>query len=78
VSFFGDPELTMAKNKTSKKDHASSLSRSPLVGGDNKNTPAEPQISPEEGVSLIRAFVRIKQPALRAAVVSFVSQLGDL
>jgi hypothetical protein len=33
--------------------------------------------SPEEGTHLIRAFVRIKQPELRAAIIKLVTQIAD-
>jgi hypothetical protein len=34
--------------------------------------------SPEEGVHLIRAFVRIKQPELRAAIIKLTTQIADV
>lgn len=34
-------------------------------------------VSPEEGVRLIRAFIRIKQPELRAAIIKLVTQIAD-
>jgi hypothetical protein len=34
--------------------------------------------SPEEGVRLIRAFVGIKQPELRAAIIKIATQLATL
>jgi hypothetical protein len=34
--------------------------------------------SPEEGGSLIRAFIRIKQPELRAAIIKLVTQTADV
>jgi hypothetical protein len=33
--------------------------------------------SPEEGVHLIRAFIRIKQPELRAAIIKLATQFAD-
>ena len=36
-----------------------------------------PMVSPEEGVRLIRAFIRIKQPQLRAAIIKLVTQIAD-
>jgi hypothetical protein len=33
--------------------------------------------SPEEGAHLIRAFVRIKQPELRAAIIKIATQFAD-
>ena len=50
--------------------------------GDGSNTsfvdaPIERSASPEEGVLLIRAFIRIKQPELRAAIIELVTQIAD-
>jgi hypothetical protein len=33
--------------------------------------------SPEEGVHLIHAFIRIKQPELRASIIKLTTQLAD-
>ena len=41
-------------------------------------TPVEVSASPEEGVLLIRAFLRIKQPELRAAIIDLATRLADL
>jgi len=40
--------------------------------------PVESSASPEEGVLLIRAFLRIRQPELRAAIINLATQLADL
>jgi hypothetical protein len=40
--------------------------------------PVEISASPEEGVLLIRAFLRIKQPELRAAIIDLATRLADL
>jgi hypothetical protein len=32
---------------------------------------------PEEGVHLIHAFIRIKQPELRAAIIKLVTQMAN-
>jgi hypothetical protein len=37
----------------------------------------ETSASPEEGVRLIRAFIRIKQPELRAAIIKLATQIAD-
>ena len=42
------------------------------------HTPVEISASPEEGVVLIRAFLRIKQPELRAAIIDFATRMADL
>jgi len=33
--------------------------------------------SPEEGVRLIRAFIKIKQPAFRAALIDLATRMAD-
>ena len=40
--------------------------------------PVESSASPEEGVLLIRAFLRIRQPELRAAIIDLATRLADL
>jgi hypothetical protein len=42
------------------------------------DVPIEVCASPEEGVRLIRAFIRIKQPELRAAIVKLATQMADV
>jgi hypothetical protein len=42
------------------------------------NAPIENPASPEEGVRLIRAFIRIKQPELRAAIIKLATQMADV
>jgi hypothetical protein len=42
------------------------------------HAPIENSASPEEGVRLIRAFLRIKQPDLRAAIIKLVTQMADV
>jgi hypothetical protein len=42
------------------------------------DTPTETTASPEEGVRLIRAFIRINQPELRAAIINLVTQIADV
>jgi hypothetical protein len=34
--------------------------------------------SPEEGARLVRAFIRIKQPELRAAIIKLATQIADV
>jgi hypothetical protein len=41
------------------------------------DAPIEICPSPEEGVRLIRAFIRIKQPELRAAIIKLATQIAD-
>jgi hypothetical protein len=41
------------------------------------HAPVDSSASPEEGVHLIRAFIRIKQPELRAAIIKFTTQMAD-
>ena len=42
------------------------------------DAPIEISASPEEGVCLIRAFIRINQPELRAAIINLVTQIADV
>ena len=42
------------------------------------DAPIEISASPEEGVRLIRAFIRIKQPELRAAIIKLTTQMADV
>ena len=41
------------------------------------HAPVGVSASPEEGVRLIRAFIRIKQPELRAAIIKLTTQMAD-
>jgi hypothetical protein len=41
------------------------------------HAPVGVSASPEEGVRLIRAFIRIKQPELRAAIIELTTQMAD-
>ena len=41
-----------------------------------EGAPIEVYAPPEEGGRLIRAFIRIKQPELRAAIIKLVAQMG--
>jgi hypothetical protein len=50
--------------------------------GDRINTSVarelnEVSASPEEGVRLIHAFIRIKQPELRAAIIKLTTEIAD-
>jgi hypothetical protein len=40
--------------------------------------PSEISTSPEEGARLIRAFIRIKRPELRAAIIKLATQMADV
>ena len=40
--------------------------------------PTEIYASAEEGVRLIRAFIRVKQPELRAAIIKLAMQMADV
>jgi hypothetical protein len=40
--------------------------------------PMEIYASPEEGARLIRVFIRIKQPKLRAAIINLATQIADV
>jgi hypothetical protein len=57
-----------------------SLLPSKRGGRDNTKFVHEPikiGASPEEGVHLIRAFIRIRQPELRAAIIKLVTEMAD-
>jgi hypothetical protein len=72
-------EMEMQEKETKMKDFIDYLSESLLR---NKHgdvpTPVEISASPEEGVVLIRAFLRIKQPELRAAIIDLATRMADL
>jgi hypothetical protein len=40
--------------------------------------PTEIYASAEEGARLIRAFIRLKQPELRAAIINLATQMADV
>jgi hypothetical protein len=42
------------------------------------STPTQIDASPEEGARLIRAFIRIKQPELRAAIINVTTQMAEV
>jgi hypothetical protein len=75
----------MQEKKTITKDTLEYILDSILRGkhGDGSNTnlidaPTEITASPEEGVRLIHAFIRIKQPELRAAIIKLANQMADV
>ena len=75
----------MEEKETTKKDFIEYLLESILRSkhDDRSNTsfvhaPSEISASPEEGVRLIRAFIRIKQPELRAAIIKLATQMADM
>jgi hypothetical protein len=77
-------ELEMKENEIARKDSIEYLLDSLLLGKnvDCGNTrpvheSIETSASPEEGVLLIRAFIRIKQPELRAAIIKLATQIAD-
>jgi hypothetical protein len=87
VLYFGDPvgEMEMEEKETTTKDSIEHLLDGLLRNkhGDDGHigfvpAPIEISASPEEGVLLIRAFLRIKQPELRAAIIDVATRLADL
>jgi hypothetical protein len=87
VLYFGSPveEMQMEEKETAIKDSIDCLLEFLLRnkhgdGGYVGFVPAPIKISasPEEGVLLIRAFLRIKQPELRAAIIDLATRLADL
>jgi hypothetical protein len=77
--------MEMEEKETPTKDSIENLLEGLLRSkhGDGGNisvvhAPIEISASPEEGVRLIRAFLRIKQPDLRAAIIKLVTQMADV
>ena len=75
----------MEENETTTRDFIEYLLESllPSKHGDGSNTSFvdarnEISASPEEGVRLIRAFIRVRQPELRAAIIKLVTQIADV
>jgi hypothetical protein len=75
----------MQEKETTTKEPLEYMLDSILRGkhGDGSNTnlidaPTAITASPEEGVRLIHAFIRIKQPELRAAIVKLATQMADV
>ena len=73
----------MEEKETTTKDSTEYLLESILRRKHGRNTslidaPIEIPASPEEGVRLIRAFIRINQPELRAAIINLVTQIADV
>jgi hypothetical protein len=73
----------MEEKEATTQDSIESLLKSILRSKDGyRNTnfahqPIEISASPEEGVRLVRAFIRIKQPELRAAIITLATQIAD-
>ena len=71
----------MEEKETTAKDSIEYLLEVILWSKNGDNfvpTPIEISASPEEGVRLIRAFIRIKQPELRAAIIKLTTQMADV
>jgi hypothetical protein len=79
--YFGYPveEMEMEEKETTVKDFIEYLLEG-LVRNKHGDVPepVESSPSPEEGVLLIRAFLRIKQPELRAAIIDLATRMADL
>jgi hypothetical protein len=79
--YFWNPveEIEMEEKETTMEDFIEYLSEG-LLRNKHGDVPAPVEISasPEEGVLLIRAFLRIKQPELRAAIIELATRLADL
>jgi hypothetical protein len=74
----------MEEKEATAKDSIESLLASILRSkhGGRGNTgfvrePIEIYASPEEGAHLMRAFIRIKQPRFRAAIIKLATQIAD-
>jgi hypothetical protein len=76
--------MEMEEKETTTKDSVECLLDGLLLSkhGDSSKTsvvhaPIEISASPEEGVRLIREFLRIKQPELRAAIINLATRMAD-
>jgi hypothetical protein len=87
VLYFGSPveKMQMEEKETTMKDSIEYLLEGLLRNkhGDDSYVgfvpaPIEISASPEEGVLLIRAFLRIKQPELRAAIINLATRMADV
>jgi hypothetical protein len=85
VLYFGGPvkEMEMEEKETTMKESIEYLLEGLLRDKDGDDGPIVPtsveiSASPEEGILLIRAFLRIRQPELRAAVINLATRLADL
>jgi hypothetical protein len=85
--YFGGPveEKEMEEKETTMKDSIGCLLEGLLRNkqGDGGHVdfvpaPVESSASPEEGVLLIRTFLRIRQPKLRAAIIDLATRMADL
>jgi hypothetical protein len=87
VLYFGNPveEIEKEEKETTMKGSIEYLLEGLLRNkhGDDGHfgfvpAPIEISASREEGVVLIRAFLRIKQPELRAAIINLATRMADL
>ena len=83
--YFGNPVEEMEMEEKETKDPIEYLLEGLLRNkhGDDGHigfvpAPVEISASPEEGILLIGAFLRIKQPELRAAIIDLATRLADL
>jgi hypothetical protein len=67
----------MEEKETVAQDSIESILNSLLRSTNFTHRPIEISASPEEGVRLVRAFIRIKQPELRAAIITLATQIAD-
>jgi len=64
-------------------DHSTETPRStinkarPPAGGGVFAAPPGAAVSPEEGAALVRAFLRIEQQGVRAAIIDLVTRLSQ-
>jgi hypothetical protein len=74
----------MEEKESTKKDSIEYLLETTLRSkhGDGNTSfvhaPIEFSPSPEEGIHLIRAFTRIKQPELRTAIIKLATRMADI
>jgi hypothetical protein len=71
--------MEMEEKETMMKDFIEDLLEG-LLRNEHGDVPAPVEISasPEEGILLIRAFLRIKHPELRAAIIDLATRMADL
>ena len=69
--------VEMEEKETKTKNSIEYMLDSILSQDKHADVVRAPMVSPEEGVRLIRAFIRVKQPELRAAIIKLVTQIAD-
>jgi hypothetical protein len=63
----------MAWNETFSEDASNAVANSTFDRAQDSSRPA-----PEDGARLLRAFVNIRQPALREAIIELVTRMSEV